>query len=146
VLDTRVTPELAAEGTARDVVRIVGQARRDAGLDVSDRIRLVIGADGTVGGAVRAHAGFVAAETLAVSLDVRPASEVEGEPQPAGGGLVTVVVARAEGPVIMPVITSGLRTATGLSRPGQPDVRTGSGQCPRPPGGRSPDLVVIDRC
>ena len=39
-LDLRVTPELAAEGTARDVVRIVQQARRDAGLAVSDRIRL----------------------------------------------------------------------------------------------------------
>src|SRR5690554_1792731 len=38
VLDTRVTPELAAEGVARDLVRIVQQARRDAGLDVTDRI------------------------------------------------------------------------------------------------------------
>ena len=44
-LDLRVTPELAAEGTARDVVRIVQQARRDAGLAVSDRIRLDIGAE-----------------------------------------------------------------------------------------------------
>jgi isoleucyl-tRNA synthetase len=77
-LDTRVTPELAAEGTARDVVRIVQQARRDAGLDVSDRIRLTVGADGPVADAVRAHAGFLAAETLAVSLDIRPAAEVDG--------------------------------------------------------------------
>ena len=40
VLDTAVTPELAAEGVARDLVRAVQQARRDAGLDVSDRIAL----------------------------------------------------------------------------------------------------------
>ena len=93
-LDTRVTPELAAEGTARDVVRAVQQARRDAGLSVSDRIRLTIGAGDAVADAVRAHAGFVAAETLAVSLDVRPAGEVDAEPQPAGDGLVTIALAK----------------------------------------------------
>ena len=43
VLDTVVTPELAAEGLARDLVRAVQQARRDAGLDVTDRIALTIG-------------------------------------------------------------------------------------------------------
>ena len=42
VLDTEVTPELAQEGLARDVVRAVQQARRDAGLDVSDRIALTV--------------------------------------------------------------------------------------------------------
>ena len=94
-LDTRVTPELAAEGAARDVVRVVQQARRDAGLSVSDRIRLVVGADGALADAVRAHAGFVTEETLAVSLDLRPPGEVGGEPQPAGDGLVTVAVSRA---------------------------------------------------
>jgi isoleucyl-tRNA synthetase len=93
-LDTMVTPELAAEGTARDVVRAVQQARRDAGLDVSDRIGLVIGADGAVADAVRAHAGFVAAETLAVSLDVRPAGEVDAQPQPAGDRTIRVAVAK----------------------------------------------------
>jgi isoleucyl-tRNA synthetase len=93
-LDTHVTPELAAEGTARDVVRVVQQARRDAGLSVSDRIRLTIGADGAVAGAVRAHAGLVAAETLAVSVDVRPAGDVDAEPQPAGDGLVKVTVTK----------------------------------------------------
>ena len=46
LLDTVVTPELAAEGTARDVVRVVQQARRDAGLDVSDRIALDPGGPG----------------------------------------------------------------------------------------------------
>ena len=97
-LDLRVTPELAAEGTARDVVRIVQQARRDAGLAVSDRIRLDIGADGAVADAVRAHAGFIAAETLAVGLEVRPAAEVGGDPHPVAdahpGAVVTVALAR----------------------------------------------------
>jgi isoleucyl-tRNA synthetase len=93
-LDTTVTAELAAEGTARDVVRVVQQARRDAGLSVSDRIRLVIGADAAVADAIRAHAGFVAAETLAVQLEVQPADAVSAEPQPAGDAMVRVSVSR----------------------------------------------------
>ncbi len=83
-LDTRVTPALAAEGTARDVVRVIQQARRDAGLDVSDRIELVIGADGAVADAVRAHAAFITGETLAVSMSVVPGSQLPAEPQPVG--------------------------------------------------------------
>jgi isoleucyl-tRNA synthetase len=71
-LDTVLTPSLEAEGTARDVVRAVQQARRDAGLDVSDRISLVIGADPLTLRAVSAHAEFVTAETLAVGLSLEP--------------------------------------------------------------------------
>jgi len=93
-LDLRVTPDLAAEGTARDVVRVVQQARRDAGLAVCDRIRLTIGADGAVAGAIRAHAGFVAAETLAVDLEVRPSAEVGGEPHPLADATVTLALTR----------------------------------------------------
>jgi isoleucyl-tRNA synthetase len=85
-LDTVVTPELAAEGTARDVVRVIQSARRDAGLDVSDRIAATIGADGAVADAVRAHADFVASETLASDLRVVPAAEVAAAPQPVGDG------------------------------------------------------------
>jgi isoleucyl-tRNA synthetase len=96
-LDVNVTPELAAEGTARDVVRIVQQARRDAGLEVSDRIRLTIGASGAVGDAVRAHAGFLAAETLAVGLDLRSPDEVPGPEHSLGAaGTVKLALARAQ--------------------------------------------------
>jgi isoleucyl-tRNA synthetase len=72
VLDTVVTPELAAEGLARDVVRAVQQARRDAGFDVSDRIRLTLGGSDRLQAAVQAHRELVAAETLAVDLAVGP--------------------------------------------------------------------------
>ena len=41
-LDIEVTPELEVEGRARDLVRLIQQARRDAGLDVSDRIVLTV--------------------------------------------------------------------------------------------------------
>jgi len=76
-LDTVLTPELEAEGIARDVVRSVQQARRDAGLDVSDRIHLVIGADKATAAAITAHAEFVKTETLAVDLTVNPSGELQ---------------------------------------------------------------------
>ncbi|GAA2070536.1 isoleucine--tRNA ligase [Aeromicrobium halocynthiae] len=69
-LDVRVSPELSDEGLARDLVRGVQQARRDAGLAVSDRIRLAIGGDDAVVRAARAHRELIAHETLAVDLDV----------------------------------------------------------------------------
>ena len=70
VLDTAVTPELAAEGLARDLVRAVQQARRDAGLDVSDRIALTIGGSDAVQAAARTHEQLITDETLATSYDV----------------------------------------------------------------------------
>jgi isoleucyl-tRNA synthetase len=95
-LDITVSPGLIAEGTARDVIRVIQQARRDAGLDVSDRITLVVGADGPVADAVRAHAPFIAGETLATDLTVVPAVEVTAAPQPVGdGGEVRVTVAKS---------------------------------------------------
>ena len=70
VLDTAVTPELAAEGLARDVVRAVQQARRAAGLDVSDRIAVVLGGADDVRSALEQHRDLVAREVLASSLEV----------------------------------------------------------------------------
>jgi isoleucyl-tRNA synthetase len=100
VLDTVVTPELAAEGLARDVIRVVQQARREAGLDVSDRISVRLSAPEAVAAAVAAHQDFVMAETLAVSLAFGEAGggEVGAGRVSAGevgdGETVTVVVSR----------------------------------------------------
>ncbi len=68
VLDTTVTPELAAEGLARDVIRVVQQARREANLDVTDRITLTVDASSEVASAVETHRAFIASETLATEL------------------------------------------------------------------------------
>jgi isoleucyl-tRNA synthetase len=94
-LDTEVTPELAAEGTARDVVRIVQQARREASLAVSDRIRLTVGASDSLASSITAHAGFIAAETLAVALDVVPLDAVDAPAHPAGDGTIKVALERS---------------------------------------------------
>jgi len=68
ILDGRVTPELADEGLARDTVRIIQQARKDAGFDVSDRISLTVTGDASVILAIRAHEELVCAETLSVEI------------------------------------------------------------------------------
>jgi isoleucyl-tRNA synthetase len=95
-LDTRVSPELEAEGTARDVVRAIQSARRSAGLDISDRIHLTVDGDEAVVAAVAAHRDLVAAEVLALEVAV-PAAPVEGahaETEKVSGGTVTVGVSR----------------------------------------------------
>ena len=68
LLDINVTPELEAEGLARDVVRAVQQARRDADLNVSDRIVLTLGAEDAVQTQLMPHQGLIAGETLAVEV------------------------------------------------------------------------------
>jgi isoleucyl-tRNA synthetase len=97
VLDTAVTPAFAAEGRARDVVRVVQQARRDAGLDISDRIVLGVDGDQVVLDAVRAHEAFVAGEVLADAVTYGPVGRaghvVDGTV--ADGDAVRVCVARA---------------------------------------------------
>jgi isoleucyl-tRNA synthetase len=65
VLDTEVTPELEAEGQARDLVRAVQQARRDAGLHVSDRIRLTVRTTPDLVAGLNPYRAFVAGEVLA---------------------------------------------------------------------------------
>ncbi len=79
VLDTAVTPELEAEGTARDLVRAVQQARKDAGLQVSDRIALTVSGPAATLDAARTHEAMVAEETLATSVSYAEAGEVSVE-------------------------------------------------------------------
>ncbi|MDY7105059.1 MAG: isoleucine--tRNA ligase [Actinomycetota bacterium] len=67
-LDVDVTPELAAEGTARDLVRLVQQARRDAGLKVSDRITLTLALPDDLRSTIAPHEGYLADQVLATSV------------------------------------------------------------------------------
>jgi isoleucyl-tRNA synthetase len=91
VLDTEVTLELAAEGLARDVIRAVQQARRAAGLAVTDRISLVIAGSAAAQDALRTHRDLVAGETLAEAVDLVAPEGLDtdpqaGEPVTAGDG------------------------------------------------------------
>jgi len=68
ILDTVVTPELQAEGYARDLVRLIQQARKDAGLQMTDRINLRLRVSGELEEALAQHRDYIAAQVLAASL------------------------------------------------------------------------------
>ena len=68
-LDLHLTPDLLRRGQAREIVRLVQEARKTAGLDVSDRIELWLSADsGELAGALDEHSADIAGEVLAVSV------------------------------------------------------------------------------
>ncbi|MDN5585499.1 MAG: isoleucine--tRNA ligase [Brevibacterium sp.] len=68
-LDTRVTPELEAEGMARDTVRAIQGIRKQLDLHISDRITVTIEAEPDLAAALGGHRDLIAGETLATSLD-----------------------------------------------------------------------------
>ena len=69
-LDTEIDDTLRSEGLAREVVNRVQRLRREAGLEVSDRIRLSLAGAESVERAAREHTEYISAETLAVSFEV----------------------------------------------------------------------------
>ncbi len=79
VLDTDVTAELAVEGLARDVVRAVQQARKDADLLVTDRIAVTLEAPDDVAEAVRAHRDHIAGQVLASTLELAEVPDADAE-------------------------------------------------------------------
>jgi isoleucyl-tRNA synthetase len=69
-LDLYITPELEREGLMREVVRFVQNARKDAGLNIDDRIKLsLLTDDEHLQSAINEHKDEIASETLAVKLD-----------------------------------------------------------------------------
>ena len=71
--------ELVMEGYAREAVNRIQRARRDAGLEVSDRIRLVYSGDERVLEALGIHAEYVARETLATEFEPGPTVQFDAE-------------------------------------------------------------------
>ena len=96
LLDTTITPELASEGLARELVRRLQELRRQAGFEVTDRIHVSYRAGEEVRAVLAEHGRYIGEETLALSIE-------EGEP-PGGatsaeatldGHAVTLAVRRA---------------------------------------------------
>ena len=86
-LDTTLTPELINEGLAREFVNRVQNMRKDAGFEVTDRIRIHFEAPSRVAEAVQRLSDYVKSETLATQVIVgRDSAEhwekwnIDGEP------------------------------------------------------------------
>jgi len=95
MIDARLTPELKAEGLARDVVRLVQDARKDAGLDVADRIELHLGTDAEpLRAAIAAHRDTIAGEVQATRWsDAPPAGAfTPAEPRKVDGQVLTIAL------------------------------------------------------
>lgn len=95
LLDTTTTPELEAEGRARDLIRLIQDARKSADFDVSDRITTQLKVTADVAEALAAHEELVTAETLTVLLEVLAGEPSADAPELAGGGRAEITVIRA---------------------------------------------------
>ncbi|MBI4306258.1 MAG: isoleucine--tRNA ligase [Chloroflexi bacterium] len=67
-----ITPELRAEGIARDIVHLIQNLRRDAGLEIADRIALTVEAPPEVVEALRSNEAYVREEVLAEDMSWGP--------------------------------------------------------------------------
>lgn len=68
-LDTTLTPELIAEGMARETINRVQNMRKSAGFEVTDRIGILFNGTDRIRSAVLEHAQWIRNETLALELD-----------------------------------------------------------------------------
>jgi isoleucyl-tRNA synthetase len=78
-LDLHLTPELVSLGVARQMIRVVQEARKSSGFEVSDRIELTWAAtDPTVTSAIAQHTPVIAEEVLATSVGQGSVEDSEG--------------------------------------------------------------------
>ena len=122
LLDTETTPELEAEGIARDAIRAVQEARKNAGLDVSDRIVLALNAEPAHADALLTHSALIAAETLAEGIAVQEAigidAIVDDITSPGGGVFITGAKALGtdKAPFIITIDATGAASQQGGAR------------------------------
>jgi isoleucyl-tRNA synthetase len=95
-LDTRITPELADEGLARELVHRIQNLRKAAGFEISDRITVHYGDSERLRDVLAKHATYVREETLADELvEGLPPAGAHVEEQEIDGRKVTLGVRRA---------------------------------------------------
>jgi isoleucyl-tRNA synthetase len=91
-LELELDHELRREGLAREIVHAVQNARKNAGLQVEDRIHLALGGDPELLAAARDHEDYLAQETLALGLSYDAES---GDEAIIDGRSLTIALRRA---------------------------------------------------
>jgi len=79
ILATELTPELIAEGLARDFVRLVQDERKKRDLQFTDRIEIgIVGASASLRQAIETNRDYICGETLAIKLVFEALPSVQG--------------------------------------------------------------------
>lgn len=89
-LTTELTEELKTEGLARDIIRVVQVARKNAGLQVDDRILLALSGNDSVGQALKAFKETIMQEVLAVELSSDVASHAYQTQEKLSGDVIAI--------------------------------------------------------
>jgi isoleucyl-tRNA synthetase len=93
VLATELTPELLAEGLARDVVRLIQDRRKDIGLDFTDRIEIgIVGASPELQKAISDNMEYINGETLGVKIVFEALPVAVGIQVEIGDGQITLYI------------------------------------------------------
>ncbi len=87
-LELAIDEELRREGQAREIVHAVQNARKNAGLQVEDRIALALSGDERLLDAAREHREYLAGETLAVELELAAPAAERQPPSRAPDGML----------------------------------------------------------
>ena len=71
ILDTTITPELASEGLARELISKVQQMRKQQDFEMMDNINIYVDADEEVAAAIEEHRDYIMKETLAKAIEAK---------------------------------------------------------------------------
>ena len=94
-LDTTLYPDLEKEGIARDFVRMIQQARKEADFDVSDRITVIYTVNTPLlSEAIKEHADYIAEQVLAVAMRAEDTAVSGAKTEELGDGEVAFIVER----------------------------------------------------
>jgi isoleucyl-tRNA synthetase len=96
-VETHLTPELRAEGLAREIVRRIQAMRKDAGFNIEDRITVAYQAEDEMAAVMVNWGDYIRTETLATELiSAEPAPDAYSDTQKVEGQTITIAIKRVQ--------------------------------------------------